>query len=99
MIHREKRIKTCTKSGPRLRGSKRKKRYGWRARAGIERVTVANVYVHGPDARRQVVSVETSTPKARAFVERILASPVFAGSDFSMTSRELRAVVDDGDSR
>src|SRR5690349_8731858 len=39
---------------------------------GIERITVADVYVHGPDARRQVVSVETSTPKARAFVEAML---------------------------
>jgi hypothetical protein len=65
--------------------------------AGIDRVTVADVYVYGPDAPRQVVSVETSTPKARAFVEALLTAPVFAGSDFSMTSRELRAIVDDGD--
>ena len=35
--------------------------------AGIERVSVADVYVHGPDQRRQVISVETSTPKARAW--------------------------------
>jgi len=64
---------------------------------GIDRVTVADVYVHGPDARRQVVSVETSTPNARAFVEAILGSPVLAGSDFTMTSRELRAIIDGSD--
>ena len=37
--------------------------------AGIERVTVAEVFVHGPDEDRRTLSVETSTPKARAFVE------------------------------
>jgi hypothetical protein len=43
--------------------------------AGITRVTVAEVFVHGPDTERRVVSVETSTPKARAFVEAFLDSP------------------------
>src|SRR5262249_7426031 len=62
--------------------------------AGIQRVTVTDVYVHGPDARRQVVSVETSTPKARAFVEAFLASPELACGDCALTSRELRAIVD-----
>jgi uncharacterized membrane protein len=65
--------------------------------AGIERVTVTDVYVHGPDARRQIVSVETSTPKARAFVEAFLGSPVFSTGDYSLTSRELRAIVDGSD--
>jgi hypothetical protein len=65
--------------------------------AGIGRVTVADVYVHGPDGRRQVVAVETSTPQARAFVEALLAAPAFQGEDCSLTSRELRAIVDGGD--
>src|ERR1051326_2918370 len=65
--------------------------------AGIERINVADIFVYGPDARRQVVSVETSTPKARAFVEAILASPALAGSDVSLTSRELRAIINGGD--
>ena len=43
--------------------------------AGIDRISVAEVFVHGPDQRRQVISVETSTPKARAFVEALLGSP------------------------
>ena len=42
---------------------------------------VAEVYIHGPDARRQVVSVETSTPKARAFVDALLGSADFRGAD------------------
>jgi hypothetical protein len=49
--------------------------------AGITRVTVAEVFVHGPDAERRVVSVETSTPKARAFVEAFLDSPTFSQTD------------------
>src|SRR5436190_8578461 len=62
-------------------------------KAGIDRVTVMDAYVHGPNARRQVVSVETSTPKARAFVDLILGAEVLERSDYSLTSRELRAIV------
>ena len=62
--------------------------------AGIDRVSVADVYIDGPDVDRQVVSVETSTPKARLFVEALLSSPILAASDYSLTSRELRAIVD-----
>src|SRR5215831_18606967 len=65
--------------------------------AGIERINVADVYVHGPDARRQVVSVETSTPKARVFVEAVLSSSALTGSGVSLTSRELRAIIDGGE--
>ena len=62
--------------------------------AGIERVTVAEVFVHGPDVQRRTLSVETSTPKARAFVEGFLGSPVFSNVDYTLTSREVRAIVD-----
>jgi len=64
---------------------------------GIERVSIADVYVHGPDLRRQVVSVETSTPKARLFMEALLGSSTLAATDYSVTSRELRAIVDRAD--
>ena len=62
--------------------------------AGITRVTVAEVFVHGPDAERRLVSVETSTPKARAFVEAFLNSPTLSQTDYTLTSREVRAIVD-----
>lgn len=61
--------------------------------AGVERVTVTEVFVHGPDEKRSVVSVETSTPKARAFVDALLASPTFSSIEYTLTSRELRAIV------
>jgi hypothetical protein len=41
---------------------------------GIERVTVSDVFVHGPEVPAKMISVETSTPKARAFVEKFLSS-------------------------
>ena len=50
-----------------------------------------------PTQRRQVISVETSTPKARAFVEALLGSAEIRGADYSMTSRELRAIVNGED--
>jgi hypothetical protein len=65
--------------------------------AGIDRVSVADVYVHGPDQKRQVISVETSTPKARAFVDALLGSADIRGADYSITSRELRAIVNGDD--
>ena len=65
--------------------------------AGIDRIAVSEVYVHGPDASRQVVSVETSTPKARAFVQAFLGCTDFHGAEYSLTSRELRAIVNGED--
>ena len=65
--------------------------------SGIDRVAIADVFIDGPDTRQQVVSVETSTPKARLFVEALLASPDLARSDYSLTSRELRAIMNNTD--
>lgn len=62
-------------------------------RAGIERVAVSAVFVRGPEYRRHVVSAETSTPKARAFMSALLDSPVLANVEFTVTSRELRAIL------
>ena len=62
--------------------------------AGITSVAVSDVYFHGrEEGRRKVVSVETSTPKARAFVDSLLGSPHLRDVDYSLTSRELRASV------
>jgi len=65
--------------------------------SGIARVAITDVYIDGPNVRRQTVSVETSTPRARTFVEALLASPSLAAADYSITSRELRAIVDNTD--
>jgi len=65
--------------------------------AAIDRITVAEVYVYGTTDRRQVVSVETSTPRARTFVAALLESEALTGADYSMTSREVRAIVDGSD--
>jgi uncharacterized protein DUF389 len=61
--------------------------------AGIASVAVSDVYLHGRDERKKVVSVETSTPRARAFVDALLGSASLRGVDYSLTSRELRAIV------
>ncbi len=61
--------------------------------SGIEHVAVADVYIDGPNLRHKVVSVETSTPKARLFIEALLSSPVLSAAEYSLTSRELRAIV------
>lgn len=65
---------------------------------GILRVSVSDVFVHGPDRAEKVLSVQTSTPKARAFIENFLASEVFSKVPSTLTSRELRAIVTDAPS-
>jgi hypothetical protein len=61
--------------------------------AGIERVSIAEVFIHGPALVRQMVSADTSTPKARAFIDALLNSPAFSGIDYTVTSREVRSIV------
>ena len=61
--------------------------------AGIEQVSIAEVFIHGPGLARQIVSADTSTPKARAFVDALLNSPAFSGIDYTLTSREVRSIV------
>jgi len=57
------------------------------------RVTVAGVFVHGPETRRQVLSVETSTPRAKAFLDALLDSPSLSKVEYTLSSRELRAII------
>lgn len=61
--------------------------------AGITKIAVSDVHLHGLEGGRKMVSVETSTPRARAFVDALLGSASLKGVDYSLTSRELRAIV------
>jgi hypothetical protein len=60
---------------------------------GIDTVTVSDVFVYGPDVAMKVVSIDTSTPKAKAFLDGIADSPLVARIGFALTSREVRAIV------
>jgi hypothetical protein len=66
-------------------------------RTGIRQVTVYSVFAHGPNCTKQIVSAETSTPLAKKFADSVLTSDWFDSSESSLSSRELRAVVTDGD--
>ena len=61
--------------------------------SGIRQVSVYNVFVHGPDQKREIVSAETSTPLAKAFIDSLLAAPWFDPEQFSLSARELRAIL------
>ncbi len=61
--------------------------------AGIDRVSITDVFVHGPNLRRQIVSVETSTPKAKEFVDAFLNSTHLSQAEYTLTSREVRSIV------
>jgi hypothetical protein len=62
---------------------------------GIERVTVTDAFIHGPETEARVISVDTSTPKARAFIQEFLDSPVLSQARSTLTSREIRALISD----
>lgn len=59
---------------------------------GVARVSVSDVFVHGPNQSFKLVSVETSTPKARDFVDALLHSSL-SEIQYTLTSREVRAIV------
>jgi hypothetical protein len=61
--------------------------------SGISQVSVYDVFVHGPERRRHVVSVECSSPQAKTFLDVLLASPLFDIEECSVSSREVRAIV------
>jgi uncharacterized protein DUF389 len=60
---------------------------------GIEEASVARLYVHGPNRPAEQVSVEVSTPRGKAFVDAVMAHKQFDAEKWSITSRELRAIV------
>ncbi|HZQ52620.1 MAG TPA: DUF389 domain-containing protein [Bryobacteraceae bacterium] len=60
---------------------------------GIREVSVYDVHVHGPNLRKQVVSVEVSTPIAKQFVDALFAAPWFDPKQYSITTRQLRAIL------
>jgi hypothetical protein len=55
---------------------------------GIHRVTVQKVYVHGPNQDMEVVSTETSTPCAKAFIDALCSATWFDPAQYSLTARE-----------
>ena len=59
---------------------------------GIEEASVTTVYLHGPNRPADQISVETPTPKAKDFLKAIFEHPRFDPEQWSITSRELRAI-------
>src|SRR5262245_3359518 len=62
---------------------------------GINAISVLDVFVVGPNQALKLVSVETATPNAKAFVDAILNSPSLSKVPYSLTSREVRAIISD----
>jgi len=60
---------------------------------GIQHVTVCPVRTVEPRGDAEIVSVETSTPMAKAFLHRVLSSGVAGLRESSITTREVRAIL------
>jgi hypothetical protein len=68
--------------------------------AGIDRVTTRRVTVQDSDNRekiRDVIDVDTSTPKAKAFIESVTQSAFFDSREFSIAVRQPRSIVGGGE--
>ena len=59
---------------------------------GVKQAAVYDLQVYGASERRQVVSVETSTPLAKRFIDAMFSAPWFNPQECSITTRELRAI-------
>lgn len=64
-------------------------------RAGIKQVSMYPVFAYGPNRTKEVLSAETSTPKARRFADSVLTAAWFDSAECTLSSRELRAIVTD----
>ena len=61
--------------------------------AGAKHVSVYSVYTYGPNQQQEVLSTELPTPQAKAFLDALLSSPRFDATRYTVTSRELRAIL------
>jgi hypothetical protein len=60
---------------------------------GIKQASIYRVYVHGPNREMEVVSAETSTPRAKLFIDALLATTWLDQEECSISARELRAIL------
>jgi hypothetical protein len=68
-------------------------------RAGIKQATVYKVFDYGSNQTKEIVSAETSTPHGKKFADSVLTSAWFDSRECSISTRELRAVVNDNHPR
>jgi len=59
----------------------------------ISRRQVESHYDDGRIERKDVVDIETSTPKAKRFIDALLASPFYSRDDFTISVRQPRAIL------
>lgn len=60
---------------------------------GAKHVSVYSVFTYGPNQPQEVLSIEVPTPQAKAFLDALLSSPDFDSQRYTVTSRELRAIL------
>lgn len=61
--------------------------------AGIHELTITDVHTDIQGTHRQILSAEISTPKARKFTDAVLSSNALSSTAYTLTSREVRAIV------
>jgi len=66
--------------------------------SGIHKVSLYNSTCHNADGtikNQDVVDIETSTPKAKLFVDELLKADFFDKNEFSLTLRQPRSIFSD----
>jgi uncharacterized membrane protein len=60
--------------------------------AGVQEVTIYKVFAYSTNQEKEVVSTETSTPLAKAFIDALFAADCLDRNTSSISTRQLRAV-------
>lgn len=64
--------------------------------AGVRSVSVYQIYAHGPNEAREVVSAEVGTPVAKSFIDGLVSAPFYDPARITVTCRSLLAILDHG---
>jgi len=64
--------------------------------AGVPSVSVYDVYTHGPNETKEIVSAEVATPVATKFIDALVNSPQYDPERMAVTERTLLAILEHG---
>jgi hypothetical protein len=64
--------------------------------AGVRSVSVFQIYAHGPNEPREVISAEVGTPVAKSFIDALVSAPFYDPARITVTCRSLLAILEQG---
>lgn len=60
---------------------------------GIQQASVQQQFFHGPDKEMDVVSFDSDTPSAKAFIDALMTAKFFNPQDYSITAQNIPTLI------